>query len=89
MGPVLVKIGRNLWKHYILGLVSFTIKAAHFEIMHDLTVPSFLNAMRRFLTRPQKLVTDCAGTFAADVCELNELQALYNNSGVENFNATT
>lgn len=88
MGAVLVKVGRSQVKRYIIGLVSFTIKAVHFEIIFDLTVPSFLNALRRFIarrSRPEKMTTDCAGTFSAGIEELNNLQNLYNNSGVENF----
>ena len=88
MGPVLVRIRRSDVKRYILGLVSFTVKAVHFEVIPDMTVESFLNAMRRFVSRrsrPKKLMTDCAGTFEAGVRELNELQKLFNESGVEHF----
>ncbi|XP_064622587.1 uncharacterized protein LOC135484828 [Lineus longissimus] len=88
MGPVLSKMGRSTPKRYILGLVSFTIKAVHFEVLPDMTVPAFLNALRRFIarrSRPQELSTDCAGTFAAGIKELNELQDVYNNLAVEDF----
>ncbi|XP_064641944.1 uncharacterized protein LOC135496513 [Lineus longissimus] len=87
MGPVLIKILRSQVKRYILGLVSFTVKAVHFEIMPDLTTLSFLNAMRRFLarrSRPGKL-SDNAGTFSSGVAEINKLQELYNSSGVQHF----
>ncbi|XP_064648572.1 uncharacterized protein LOC135500837 [Lineus longissimus] len=88
MGPVLTKIRRSQVKRYILGLVSFTVKAVHFEIMPNLTTASFLNAMRRFLarrSRPGKLISDNAGTFSAGVAEINQLQELYNSSGVQHF----
>jgi hypothetical protein len=88
LGPVLIKIGRSQVKRYIMGLVSFTVKAVHFEILPDLTVQSFLNAMRRFIarrSRPQKLITDNAGTFSAGVREINDMQELYNSSGVEHY----
>ncbi|XP_064642975.1 uncharacterized protein LOC135497159 [Lineus longissimus] len=51
----------------------------------DIMGPVLSKMGRSTPKRPQKLSTDCAGTFAAGIKELNELQDVYNNSAVEDF----
>ncbi|XP_022170758.1 uncharacterized protein LOC111034046 [Myzus persicae] len=54
-GPIMIKSGlrRNspLVKGYICVFVCFATKAVHIELVCDLTTESFLNALRRFVSR--------------------------------------
>ena len=65
-GPLLVKQGRSQVKKYGCLLTCLTIRAIHIEIAHGLDTNSFLNALRRFISRrsnPTHLYSDNGTNF--------------------------
>nr|CAI5831915.1 unnamed protein product [Callosobruchus analis] len=54
-GPFLIKDGklrnRSFVKSYLWLFICFTTKAVHLELVGDLTIHSFLNALKRFVSR--------------------------------------
>ena len=50
-GPIMVKQRRSELKRYGCIMTCMTTRAIHLEVAHDLTTSSFLNALRRFISR--------------------------------------
>ena len=50
-GPFLVKRGRSMVKRYGVLFTCLTTRAVHIELAHSLTTDSFVNALRRFVSR--------------------------------------
>ena len=65
-GPLLVKQGRSQVKRYGCLFTCLTMRAIHIEIAHGLDNNSFLNALRRFISRrsnPTHLYSDNGTNF--------------------------
>lgn len=50
-GPFYTKLGRNLYKRYVALFTCLSSKAIHLEATFEMSTDSFINALRRFLTR--------------------------------------
>ena len=79
-GPVFVKYGYvrkpTIVKAYICIFVSLTVKAAHLELVSDLTTDAFVSALRRFIARrgkPKLLWSDHGTNFVGAHRELDQL----------------
>ena len=79
-GPVMIKHGYvhkpTLVKAYICIFVSLTVKAAHIELVSDLTTDAFLSTLRRFIARrgkPKLIWSDHGTNFVGANNELKTL----------------
>lgn len=92
-GPFLIKDGKlrnkKLVKCYLGIFVCFSTKAVHLELVGDLTTESFLNALKRFVSRRgicSNIFSDNATNFRGADNELREIFKLLNNiSKTENI----
>ncbi|XP_066600085.1 uncharacterized protein [Prorops nasuta] len=82
-GPLYVKDGklrnRSLVKTYLCIFICFATKAIHIELAGDMTTQSFMNCLRRFLSRRglcKHLYSDNGTNFVGARNELNELGLL-------------
>jgi len=77
-GPFSIKISRNkTGKAYLSIFICLATKAVHFELVSDLTTTSFLNAIKRFISRRGRcinLYTDNSTTFVGANNQLLELK---------------
>nr|XP_044248544.1 uncharacterized protein LOC123002442 [Drosophila takahashii] len=67
-------------KCYIAVFVCFSTKAAHLEVVQDLTTDSFIAALRRFISlrgSPRTIWSDNATNFVGAKSELAELKELF------------
>ncbi|XP_043063790.1 uncharacterized protein LOC122319938 [Drosophila ficusphila] len=67
-------------KCYIAVFVCFSTKAAHLEVVQDLTTDSFIAALRRFISlrgSPRTIWSDNATNFVGAKSELGELKELF------------
>ncbi|XP_043063802.1 uncharacterized protein LOC122319967 [Drosophila ficusphila] len=67
-------------KCYIAVFVCFSTKAAHLEVVQDLTTDSFIAALRRFISlrgTPRTIWSDNATNFVGAKSELGELKELF------------
>ena len=78
-GPIYVKHGHvrkpKLVKSYICVFVSLSVKAAHLELVSDLTTDAFISALRRFIARrgkPSLLWSDHGTNFVGAQKELQQ-----------------
>jgi len=70
-------------KCYIAVFVCFSTKAAHLEVVQDLTTDSFIAALRRFISlrgSPRTIWSDNATNFVGAKSELAELKELFLSS---------
>ena len=79
-GPLLVKYGYvrkpTLVKAYICIFVSLTVKAAHLELVSELTTDAFISALRHFIAhrgKPKLLWSDHGTNFVGAHRELDQL----------------
>ena len=84
-GPIMVKRGytrvRTLVKTYICVFICMATKAAHLEVVRDLSSDGFLAALRCFVARrgcPETLATDNGTNFIGAQRELKDLYDLLN-----------
>lgn len=95
-GPYNLKDGklrnRAIVKGYMCLFICFTTKATHIELVGDLSSNSFLNALKRFVSRRglcSRLYSDNATNFAGANNELQKishfLSNLNNNNDFRNF----
>lgn len=89
-GPFFVKDGklrnRKIIKCYLCIFICFVTKATHLELAGDLSAESFLNALKRFVSRRglcNQIFTDNGTNF---VGASNELKQLYNTVSKLNQN---
>jgi len=77
-GPFNIKISRNkTGKAYLSIFICLATKAVHFELVSDLTAISFLNAIKRFISRRGRcinLYSDNSTTFVGANNQLLELK---------------
>lgn len=85
-GPIYVKEGTlrksKLIKAYICVFVCFATKAAHLELVSDLTTHSFLNCLKRFCSRrgkPKHIYSDNGLNFVGADNYFHELYDLLNS----------
>ncbi|XP_029177719.1 uncharacterized protein LOC114945619 [Nylanderia fulva] len=84
-GPVTIREGnrRNSRNHkaYIAIFVCFATKAAHIEVVSNLTTDCFLGAFKRFIARrgkPTHMYSDNGTTFVGAKKQIKELYEFYN-----------
>ena len=81
-GPILIHRGRSTVKRYGLIFTCLTVRAIHLETLQSLTTGSFINALRRFISRrgkPKKLVSDNGTNFVGAYRELGATLKEWNN----------
>jgi hypothetical protein len=88
-GPIYLKTGTSRSKQrvkaYIALFICFTTKAIHIELVGDLTTESFLNALKRFISRRghvAEIYSDNATNFTG---ANRELKLLLNSSKCQNL----
>ena len=72
-GPFIVKHGRHEVKRYGCIFTCFNVRAVHIEVLRNLESDTFLNALRRFVSRrgvPDTLFSDNATNFTGARAEL-------------------
>lgn len=86
-GPFHIKMHRVrkplILKSYIVLFVCFITKAVHIELVTDLTTESFINCLKRFISRrnrPSEIHCDNASTFKGASNVLNDLYKLQSNT---------
>ncbi|KAL1447145.1 hypothetical protein WDU94_009863 [Cyamophila willieti] len=80
IGPFNVSLSRHrgvsTTKAYVCLFICLTTKAIHLELASDLSTPTFLNALKRFLARRSAckfLLSDCGTNFVGAKNALNEV----------------
>ena len=74
-GPFAVRRGRSNAKRYGILVTCLSIRAIHIEVAHSLDTESFINALRRFVSRrgtPEEIRSDNGGNFVKGEKELRE-----------------
>lgn len=67
-------------KCYVCMFICFSTKASHMELVKDLSTPSFLSALKRFISirgKPKTIWSDNATNFVGAKNELGELRKLF------------
>ena len=75
-GAIFVKSTRGQEKVYICLFTCASTRAVHLEVVTDLSVPTFIAAFRRFVSRkslPKVMVSDNASTYQSAAEELTQL----------------
>lgn len=87
-GPVYVKDGvrrkSQVVKTYLCIFVCLAVKAVHIELVNDLTTASFLNALKRFISRrgkPSDIFSDNGSNFVGANNHFIELYNLISDKG--------
>ncbi|PIK59972.1 hypothetical protein BSL78_03127 [Apostichopus japonicus] len=83
-----VKQGRSQVKRWGCVFTCMTMRAVHIELADNLDTDSFLNALRRFISRrgtPAKILSDNGSNFKGGERELREAVQSLNNARTENF----
>ncbi len=84
-GPLMVKQGRSHVKRYGCIFTCLVVRAVHIEVAHSLDTDSFLNALRRFVSRrgsPETILSDNGTNFVGGKRELHESLAEVNQDKV-------
>ncbi|KAI5714707.1 hypothetical protein M8J77_004136 [Diaphorina citri] len=83
LGPFNISLSRHrgvsTTKAYVCLFICLATKAIHLELASDLSTPTFLNALKRFLSRRSAckyLLSDCGTNFVGAKNALNELYLL-------------
>ena len=87
-GPFFVKQGRSKTKRYGCIFSSLTTRAVHIEVAADLSTDSFINALRRFISRrghPQKIWSDNGTNFVGAERVLSEALKAWNKNQINNY----
>ena len=74
-GPFLIKRGRSEVKRYGCLFTCMTTRAIHIEVLESLDTDSFLNALRRIISRrgqPRTITSDNGGNFVSACKELKQ-----------------
>ena len=77
-GPFMLKYGRADIKRYSCIFTCFSLRAVHIEMIHSLDTISFINALKRFISRrgkARKLYSDNCLNFIGANNELKMVQA--------------
>ena len=87
-GPFEVRRGRTTAKRYGVLFTCLTTRAIHLEVANSLDTCSFINALRRFISRrgqPEELRSDNGGNFVKGEKELREAVKEWNQSQISDF----
>ena len=87
-GPFFVKQGRSKTKRYGCIFSCLTTRAVHIEVAADLSTDSFINALRRFISRrghPQKIWSDNGTNFVGAERVLREALKAWNKNQINNY----
>ena len=87
-GPYLVKRGRCMVKRYGVIFTCLTIRAIHIEIVFSMDTDSFINALRRFISRrgrPEQIRCDNGPNFRSGERELRTAIQQWNQNQVHKF----
>ena len=87
-GPFTVKKGRSTVKRYGVLFTCLTLRAIHIEIAHSLDTDSFLQAMRRLVSRrgfPEVMRSDNGTNFVAGEKELRNAILGWNQDKLHKF----
>lgn len=92
-GPVFVKQGRSVVKRWIALFTCLSIRAVHLEIVHSLSTPSCIMAIRRFVARRGAPITFCSDNGSNFVGASNllkeQLQAINEDCALSFTNSCT
>ena len=87
-GPFYVKRGRGTAKRYGVLFTCLSIRAVHIEVVQSLSSDSFINALRRFISRRGKVKeirSDNGTNFVGAQRELKEEISNWNQQQIETF----
>ena len=87
-GPFEIKRGRTMVKRYGVLFTCLTIRAIHIEVATSLGTASFINALRRFISRrgqPELVRSDNGGNFVEGERELRIAVEEWNQAQIHNF----
>ena len=87
-GPLFVHRGRSTVKRYGLLFTCLAVRAIHIEVAHSLDTDSFINALRRFITRrgqPQRIRSDNGSNFVRGDKEPREAINDWNQEKIHEF----
>ncbi|MCP4478563.1 MAG: transposase family protein, partial [Planctomycetaceae bacterium] len=87
-GPFEVKRGRSIVKRYGVLFTCLTKRAIHIEVANSLDTVSFINALRRFISRrgqPELIRSDNGGNFVKGERELRIAVEEWNQAQIHNF----
>ena len=91
MGPLRIKLAGEVSKIWVLLFTCAVVRAVHLEVVFDLSTQSFLNALRRFVSRrgvPSLIISDQAATFKlADQVLRKAWAKMLQSDDVANFSA--
>jgi len=87
-GPLYVRQGRSQVKRYGCLFTCLNIRAIHIEIAHSLDTSSFINALRRFISRrgiPEQIRSDNGTNFVGGERELREAIESWNQHKIDDY----
>ena len=87
-GPFQVKKGRSLAKRYGVLYTCLVVRAIHIEVAHSLDTDSFINSLRRFISRrgaPEEIRSDNGTNFKGGNREISEAIRQWNLNQLHEF----
>ena len=87
-GPLFVKRGRSIVKHYGCLFSCLTLRATHIEVAESLETDSFISALRRFISRrgkPRVIISDNSTNLCGGERELREAVDSWNQQKINSF----
>ncbi|XP_068729037.1 uncharacterized protein [Montipora capricornis] len=87
-GPLFVKRGGSIVKHYGCLFSCLTLRATHIEVAESLETDSFISALRRFISRrgkPRVIISDNGTNLCGGERELREAVDSWNQQKINSF----
>ncbi|XP_068675491.1 uncharacterized protein [Montipora foliosa] len=87
-GPLYVKRGRSILKHYGCLFTFLTMRATHIEVTESLDTDSFIDALRRFISRrgcPRIIRSDNGTNLSAGENEIRDAINTWNHQKIEKY----
>ena len=87
-GPFEVRRGRSKVKRYGVIFTCLALRAVHIEVANSLDTESFINALRRFISRrgqPEEMRSDNGGNFVRGEKELRDAVNSWNQSQIHDY----
>ena len=84
-GPFLIRRGRSEVKRYGVLYTCLVVRAIHIEVVHSLDTDSFINSLRRFITRrgkPERIRSDNGSNCVSGEVELRRAISSWNRFSV-------
>ena len=84
-GPFIVRGGRTTAKRYGVLFTCLAICAVHIKVVHSMDTKSFINALRRFISRrvrPEEIRSDNGGNFVGGEKELRKAVRSWNQAQI-------